>query len=210
MINKANSREKQLVGKDGERKREGSLLDRPGPALTCIDSSFRGISVTSVLVILAILALLAVFEHQRPRLDQEFTIRFGIIEEAEGYFDVTRETNRIPLLLQDTGFCFGYAIEPPDARIYSTHELMVLPAPPKHLGFPELVEKREGGRILRTASVWRQYQMVYPFCFSEGDPLGPWRLEVYIDDQLARTFRFEVVRPEAESWRPKMKGAFRV
>ncbi len=159
--------------------------------------------MTSVLALLVILALAAMFEHQRPRLDQEFDIRFGIIEPADGgYFDVTRETVRIPLWLQDSGFCFGYAIEPPDARIYATHEVIVLPSPPRHLGFPELVEKREGGRILRTANVWRQYQMIYPFCFSEGDPLGPWKLEVYIDDRLARTFRFEVVRPESAAWKP--------
>ena len=84
---------------------------------------------------------------------------------------------------------------PPDSRLYTTHEVIVLPARPRHLGFPELVENRDGGRVLVTPNILRQHQAVYPFCFSEGDPLGDWKLEVHINDKLARIFRFKVIQP---------------
>ena len=36
----------------------------------------------------------------------------------------------------------------------------------------------------------------YTFTFDEGDPLGEWKIEIFINDQLTRTFKFQVVKDE--------------
>ena len=69
--------------------------------------------------------------------------------DGTGQFDVSIETTRIPLLYRDTGFCFGYSIDPPFRQVYTTYEIIYLPAPPKHIDFPLPIEKKHGGRIIK-------------------------------------------------------------
>ncbi|MEW6263118.1 MAG: hypothetical protein AB1641_08555 [Thermodesulfobacteriota bacterium] len=149
----------------------------------------------TALIIIAAGAFAVFFEGWRKKEPPGFDIRFGIIEaDGSGAWDVARETTVIPLLLKETGFCFGYSISPPDNSLYTTREVLSLPAPPRHIEFAVPVEKREGGRVLITPDLIRQDRTVYPYSFSEGDPLGPWKLEIYINDQPARTIRFQVIR----------------
>ena len=146
-------------------------------------------------VSLAVLMAVVIFESRNPSQLDSYRIRFGIIETDNlGTYDVIKETLTIPLFTQDTGFCFGYSIDPPDERSYLTHEIIYLPAPPRHIDFQMPIETTDGGRIIRTPDIVRQDHMIYPFCFSEGDPLGPWRLEIFINNELARRVRFRVVR----------------
>ncbi|MEW5723613.1 MAG: hypothetical protein AB1896_10940 [Thermodesulfobacteriota bacterium] len=143
-----------------------------------------------------LLYLISNFYENKEAAEEGYDIRFGIIAgDQSGLYDVVTETNSIPLLTQETGFCFGYSIDPPDDRTYLTREVIHLPAPPRHIDFQMPIETLEGGRVIRTPNIYRREQMIYPFCFSEGDPLGPWKLEIYINDELARAVRFQVVRP---------------
>ena len=153
--------------------------------------------IATVLISLAALAFLPTwFENREASPETGYRIRFGIIEnDTTGLYDVAVETRVIPLLTQETGFCFGYSIAPPDDRTYLTHEVIHMPAPPKHIDFQMPVVELDGGKIIRTPNIFRRDQMIYPFCFSRGDPLGTWRLEVFINDNMAKTFRFKVVRP---------------
>lgn len=147
-------------------------------------------------ICLAILLMAVFFESRKPPLPDSYDIRFGIIEsDSDGAYDVAVETTSIPLLTQETGFCFGYAIDPPDGRAYLTHEVIHLPAPPRHIDFQMPIETIDGGRIIRTPNIHRRDHMIYPFCFSQGDPLGPWKLDIFINDEIARVVRFQVVEP---------------
>ena len=137
------------------------------------------------------------FESRERAPDKDFDIRFGIIEEDDqGFFDVVLETTTIPLLFRETGFSFGYAVNPKQEMPYTTHEVLHLPSPPRHIDFPLPIEKKEGGRIIVTPMILRREPVVYPYSFSVGDPLGAWKLDIYINDRLARSIRFQVVRPD--------------
>lgn len=130
-------------------------------------------------------------------IERQYDIRFGVIEaDSEGFLDVTHETEAIPLLLQNTGFSFGYLITPPDDRIYTTHEVLYLPAAPRFIDFNMPVEQKADGRIIKTPNIIRQKSTIYPYSFSTGDPVGPWKLDIHINDELYKTIRFMVYRPE--------------
>ena len=149
-------------------------------------------------VILFLLLFLLFFENREGAVRSEYQIRFGIVEEvADGEYDVCVETRSIPLFVEDTGFIWGYTVGPPDENYYTTSEVLYLPSPPKRIEFSVPIEKKEGGRIIRTASMPRRYQSISVFRFSEGDPLGDWRLQVYVNDLLVGNIRFTVVRPRA-------------
>ena len=133
------------------------------------------------------------FEKKEVRSDPEFQIRFGIIEkDSAGYYDVSRETTRIPFIYQSSGFHWGYSVTPPDERLYTTSEVISMPSPPKLIDFPLPISTQDGGRIIITPNIPRQDQMVHFYGFSEGDPLGWWKLQIIINGRVVRTVRFEV------------------
>ena len=144
---------------------------------------------------LAALLALAFFESKEAVNREGYEIRFGIIEEDQaGEYDIFYETTTIPLIYQETGFIWGYSIYPPDRKAYTTYEVLSLPAPPKHIEFSVPIEKMDGGRIIRTGGVERRDHSISIFRFSYGDPLGQWKLQVYVNEELIRTIRFRVVR----------------
>lgn len=156
---------------------------------------------------LAALPLFIRFDSYREAANNLYDVRFGIIgTDVEGDHDVIRETTVIPLYLQTTGFYWGYSIQPPDERPYTTSEVMTMPRRPRFIDFPVPVETSSDGRIIRTPNVQRQYFVAHSYGFSEGDPLGDWKLQIYINDRLSRTVRFLVAPPDpggpyAAQWR---------
>ena len=47
--------------------------------------------------------------------------------------------------------------------------------------------------------------MIYPYSFSEGDPLGNWKLEIFINNEIARVVGFRWCRPGREHG-PRVEG----
>ena len=64
--------------------------------------------------------------------------------------------------------------------------------------FPEPVEIIDGGRVIRQPQELMQEPLVNFFRFSRGDPLGDWKLQVFVNDACARSIRFKVVTPAKE------------
>lgn len=128
----------------------------------------------------------------------QFALRFGImdgtVEEPAG---LAEETNVIPRRLRPDGFIFGIELTPPDDLFHEYRLVHHLPGHPRTLGRP--AESAVPGDV--TASVrgpvYRSSGLVlWPLWFDEGDPLGPYRIDVFIDGMLFRTIEFSVVSPE--------------
>ena len=153
-----------------------------------------------ILTLITILALAlflgARFEGSGRSIDDSYNIRFGIVElDAEGRYRIAVETTTIPFFTSDTGFAWGYVIQPPEGAAYTTYEILYLPSPPLHIRFSVPIDRKDGGRIIQTAAVTRSDETLSFFSFDPGDPAGLWRLSIYINDRLARSVRFSVVPP---------------
>ena len=134
------------------------------------------------------------FEGRRKSSAKGFIIKFGIVEEErDGNYHVARETTTIPLLLRQTGFTWGYSVTAPDEEPFAVHEILYMPAPPKNIEFSVPIDQRDGGRTIITSALMHQGYSVNFFRFDQGDPLGIWKLGVYVNELPVRTIRFSVV-----------------
>jgi hypothetical protein len=146
--------------------------------------------------IFTIALLLLSFEDKSRLLTPEYQVRFGIIrEDKAGRFDIPEETGVVPLITEDTAFTWGYMVIPPNLEPYATSELLVMPAPPKRVEFSVPIEQSDQGRIIKTTDMARQDVCISFFRFNDGDPLGQWRLIVYVNGEAAREVSFRVVPP---------------
>ena len=134
------------------------------------------------------------FEGSRKTTAQGYIVRFGIVEEeSDGDYRVIRETTVIPLLLRETGFTWGYSVTAPDEAPFAVHEILYMPSPPRNIEFSVPVDQRDGGRTIVTSAMIHQRYSVNYFRFDQGDPLGSWKLGIYVNDLPVKTIRFSVV-----------------
>ncbi len=124
-------------------------------------------------------------------------IHFGIFaaKQAGQPDKLATETLTIPLKLEATGFRWGYEISPQDAAEYTHRAVFYLPRPPAAVT-GSLEKSQDSPTIVRTKIFKAKGRDNYSFTFDEGDPLGEWKIEIFINDQLTRTFKFEVVTDE--------------
>jgi hypothetical protein len=150
------------------------------------------------LLLACLLLLVAVRAFCDPAPDA-FKIRFGIIEDdPKTGAPQIRETTTIPMKLESTGFRFGFAIETPDKGAYSFRFVTQLPSAPERLS-GGLAEKNPGKPTATVNSPTLQIPRgggLLPLTFDPGDPLGKWKIELFIEGQPAKTIEFTVVRPE--------------
>jgi hypothetical protein len=127
-------------------------------------------------------------------------LRFGLMEPDEsGEYYVSTETTHIPLCPSEyePEFRFGYTLEFLDGRVFSSYFVLSLPAPPKVIGGSLVEATRSGdGRVLTSAPMFYQERSVEAFAFNESDPLGRWKVDIYVEDTLLRSIRFTVVSPD--------------
>jgi len=118
--------------------------------------------------------------------------KFGILRQtSDGEYAMDVETTRIPKRVKDTGFRFGVAIDNPSGKMIEWYELVHLPARTQQLsgGFSEV-----SPTVLKTDIQHSdQEHIVDEFWFDEGDPVGPHRMEVYVNGVLRFEVGFEVI-----------------
>jgi hypothetical protein len=144
---------------------------------------------------LAVLVLLAAARPGRAAQEQKFGVKAGVMEAATTGADRLRETAVLTMdPARRPGWCF--VVEPSNSEPYEVYSIHHLPGPPKSLtrdfqgmapdsavtGIKTNVEHVEGPR---------------PFCFdfNAGDPVGEYRVEVFINGALKTTLRLDVVAP---------------
>ncbi len=129
----------------------------------------------------------------------DIQIKFGLIKEDEFYrCYVYSETTHIPLILKDNDpdFKFGYTLEYPDDRVFSSFFALSLPKPPKRIsGSLAEAERRDNGRTLISAPELYAGETCGAFSFDEGDPIGKWKVDIYVNNALRRSIPFIVIPP---------------
>lgn len=120
--------------------------------------------------------------------------RFGIlVPTAEGTYEVQSETTTIPRHLKDSGFRFGVGFENPDCASLRWYQIVYLPAEARSATGNM---HRHQPRILKTElQESAQASIVDDFWFDEGDPLGPHKMVLVVNDSEVFSVDFEVVLP---------------
>jgi hypothetical protein len=129
--------------------------------------------------------------------DEPYQIHFGIFgtKQAGQPNEIATQTLTIPLKLEATGFEWGYEILPQDVSEYTFRAVLYLPRPPATVT-GSLEQSQDSPTIVKTPKFKATGRGAYSFVFEEGDPLGEWKIEIFVNDQLTRTFNFQVVKDE--------------
>ncbi len=119
-------------------------------------------------------------------------IRFGIIREVtQGEFEFLEETTRIPRRYKDSGFRWGIGFDNPSGASIEWYENVHLPSKLKQVSGNL---QRTRNKVMRTQTHRSsQPTVVDDFWFDEGDPLGPHRIELYVNGRLRYWLDFQVV-----------------
>jgi len=146
-------------------------------------------------VALALGALADVRASAGPSRHEGFVVKLGVMDPVdlrENRFretrTVTRDARRRP------GWCF--VVDPPsDApyEVYSVHHLPGTTDRPPGRG-------RDAGAARDLETPARRVTGVQPFCFDfdERDPLGDYRIDVFIDRTLKARLELEVIAPNPD------------
>lgn len=126
----------------------------------------------------------------------EFLVKVGIMERATVNQDVLRETNEVTMdPSRRPGFCF--LIDPPNDEPYEIYSVHYLPAPPEKLsGIFREYDPNTAVSGIKTPI--EHAQGIRPFCydFHPGDPLGEYRIEVFINGTRYTTLPLNVIAPD--------------
>ncbi len=126
--------------------------------------------------------------------ENDVVIKFGFMKETSSGSYVTKATTTIPLKLKDTGFRFGFTVEHKKGISFKAHYVIYLPSPPKQLtGGLKKADIKNEGRIISEPPQTYKGLWADPFSFDEGDPLGDWKIQIYVNDDLIKTIHFRVV-----------------
>lgn len=147
-------------------------------------------------ILLLVAPLIAVEASSSEKRD--FQVKYGVMEPATATKDRLRETRTVTMEpARRPGWCF--LVDPPDSDSYEVYSIHYLSSAPRVLtgdfkdkppavapaGIPTRPERGDGIR---------------PFCFDfhRSDPLGKYRVEVFINGALKTTLELNVIAPGAE------------
>jgi len=120
--------------------------------------------------------------------------KFGIFApEVSGQADkIASETLTLPYKFEATGFRWGIEYLSADSAEYALRVVIYLPSPPTTIS-GTLEGSKDSPTIVKTRELKQTGRTTRSFFFEKGDPMGEWKIEIFIDGKLARTFRFQVV-----------------
>jgi hypothetical protein len=144
----------------------------------------RKIAVAPLLALAVLLGCVST----APRYEVRFG-RGGILMDGEQPRQyLLEETTIVPRDVDGmTGICFS--IRPPDDEIYETYSVHYLPSPPGD-DDPQ-ASRPDGGIVMPTERV--RGERLFSWGFDDNDPLGPYRIQVFVNGSLVAEKTIEVV-----------------
>lgn len=130
---------------------------------------------------------------------RDFIVKAGVMEPADSQGDRLRETQTISAdPSRRPGWCF--IVDPPTDTPYEVYSIHHLPLPPDRLT-GDFSGAKPNGALNGLKTEVKRTDGIRPFCFDfhTGDPLGEYRVEVFIDGSLKTTLHLQVVAPPARS-----------
>lgn len=148
---------------------------------------------------LTALIMLVAARHGLAGERQAFKVKAGLLEAATTSATRLRETAEVTMdPARRPGWCF--LVDPPDGQRYEVYSVHHLPGAPKSLArdFQGIAPDRAVGGIKTNVE---QVDGTRTFCFdfNAGDPLGEYRVEVFINGTLQTTLRLNVVAAAART-----------
>lgn len=123
-------------------------------------------------------------------------VKAGVMEPTDPGVDRLHETQRITMdPTKRPGLCF--LVDPPDDEPYEVYSVACLPSHPKQLTGDFAGQSESSAGLTSTTS---RVDGIRPFCFDfhPGDPLGEYRVEVFINGAFHTELRMQVVGRSAE------------
>ena len=145
--------------------------------------------------LIGIMVMSSFLLYHVPRVDAaEYSIRFGKLQGSD--HKTVAPTTNIKLCNRSTGYQFGYEIVPQSTDSYEYYTILYLPTPPATVG-PGMKNPAisEGGKEIKMQAKRASGPAVQSFVFDAGDPTGPWKFDVVVQDSVVATIKFDVVRP---------------
>lgn len=133
-------------------------------------------------------------EAKPKKKNSEYLSKFGVMAPgADGNYRVYAETTYIHRNT-DQGYVHGFEVVRKDQQRFLGYFEIRFPSPIELS--PELEKAytvMEGGKFIRSESqiYWGIYTS--PFWFSKGDPLGDYEMTIYLDGDVYRTIKYQVV-----------------
>lgn len=145
---------------------------------------------------LSLVVLVVILLNAITAFAGDFEIKFGLMKkDSGGKYYVYSETTAIPLTYKDTDpdFRFGYSIKTASGQSFTTYFIMYSPAAfESYTGEFKDAAKKEGGKTVQSSSKKTTGWFTQSFRFDRGDPPGPYAIDIWINDKLAKTIEFTV------------------
>lgn len=131
----------------------------------------------------------------RADAQKDFHVTFGLFK-IESDFEsklIQEDVSTIDLLDMKKNHVFGYEIVPPDELEYEVYSIDYLPAEPETLsGALSGKSTADFAKGIKSPTVIAKGISYSSFQFDRGDPLGEYRIEVYINQKLNKVIKFYV------------------
>ena len=129
-----------------------------------------------------------------------FTFRLGILQGEKGHYSIKKETDKITLIIRSKRFLYGLEISPPNNKQYHFYATAYFPDKPKKLsGAIENIPLDSNFNKVTTPAYDLKGKRIFPMGFDEGDPLGKYKIDLYINNELYKTIEYEVISPNKKN-----------
>ena len=127
--------------------------------------------------------------------EEKFRIDFGLLGQNENEMYVESRTNIIPYVVGRESQSFGIVITPVVEQKYSTYTVITFP----QLTQINMEDKTKESTVDKVTTPIENVSgaFVHYYWLENGDPLGVYKVEVYINNKKLKTIEFEVVLNEA-------------
>jgi hypothetical protein len=180
------------------------LLSAAPPALGAAKMRWTGFPGTHTVddmkritcCLFAVVAFSTLSFSSKAAVNNEFKIRFGIIErDKAGNIFISEETTNITFKLAATGFRFGCEITPPNQSPYTYYTITHLPASPKVVTGKFFDSNQEPVKDLvsKVANI-SSGPFFDSMHFDAGDPIGKYSHDIFINGKFSKTITFIVRR----------------
>ena len=126
-----------------------------------------------------------------------YDVTFGILGNDKGQFNLLVETTTIPLIPIEKGLYYGVEITPVTEDPYIVELVTKMPSIPRKLsGVFEDAKAEEATKGLKFPPYELAGTSAIPMGFDEGDPLGIYTLEVYVNKKLIKTIEYQAIESQ--------------
>jgi len=123
-----------------------------------------------------------------------FEIKFGSLTDTKEKTFINEEYSQIKSIPVSEGGKFGFSISPSQKKTYKFYTVSYLPNSPKKLsGVMNQANPADYSSGIKSAVGTASEDMIVRFTFDQGDPLGIYNIDLYINDEKAKSVKFNVI-----------------